>query len=300
MFRSRTVYLVSAALAMLGLTALYSVAGSARTLAQLDLFALAAQGAIALMAGIWFTLVLSQRPATPSTVFAAAGLAALVLGAWAACLAELFIVGAPWGSALPALPTLGGVGCLGWGLASWRREQLSSEPIQQRERLLRDHRSFDQLTQVGDADYLREQLRIEHRHGRRCCLLMLDIDGFHLINRDHGQREGDRLLQAVTHVLLLNLRSGDLLCRYAGDRFGILLPATELEPARAIGDQLRRAVATLRHHPLHGGQPIGVTMRSVERALDGDPRQLLKDANRSLERRMARQEADQLPTINVA
>ena len=76
----------------------------------------------------------------------------------------------------------------------WQREQGKvSEWRLQREQLFRDHRSFDQLTQVAGADYLRERLRIEYERGSHsCCLLMLDIDGFHQINRDHGRPGADR------------------------------------------------------------------------------------------------------------
>lgn len=164
---------------------------------------------------------------------------------------------------------------------------LAARALRKRERLFRDQRSFDQLTQVADADYLREQLRIAHASGgHNCCLLMLDIDSFHLVNRDFGRREGDRVLQAVTQLLLLNLRSTDLLCRYAGDRFAILLPNTQPEAAHALADQLRRAVASLRHHALRSAAPITPTMRYTFRNVDAEPRQLLKELNRALERRM--------------
>lgn len=173
-------------------------------------------------------------------------------------------------------------------LSIWRRRQfMSSEHPQQRGTVLRDHRSFDQLTQVGDADYLREQLRIEYqRGGHDSCLLMLDIDSFHLVNRDFGKREGDRVLQAVTQVLLLNLRASDLLCRYAGDRFAILLPNTQPDTAHALADHLRRAVASLRHHARHSGRTITPSVRYTFRNVDAEPRQLLKELNRALERRM--------------
>jgi diguanylate cyclase (GGDEF)-like protein len=155
-----------------------------------------------------------------------------------------------------------------------------------RKRPLQEPRSFDSLTQVADADCLREQLRLAFQYGAGASLLMLDIDDFHLVNRDFGQREGDRVLQAVTHLLLLNLRPTDLLCRYAGDRFAVLLPATGADTAQAMGHHLRRAVASLRHHARHNGQPIMPTMRYVCRAVDAEPRQLLKEMNRALERPM--------------
>lgn len=299
---SRHLVFASALVAMTGAAVLTLSAGSVRPVAQLDSLAILSHAAIAATAATCLAVLMSGRQPVRTAMLLGAGLGALMLGAWAAVLGEFVVVTGElaWAGTLSSAPTLAGILCLGWGLVEWRRvHTVAGDPVKQRERLLRDHRSFDGLTQVADADYLREQLRIEHRQGKRCTLLMLDIDGFHLINRAHGQREGDRLLQAVTHVLLLNLRDSDLLCRYAGDRFGVLLPATELDTARVLGEQLRRAVASLRHHPQCGGQPIGVTMRVVERSLDGDPRQVLKEANRALERRMPR-DTDQLASANAA
>ena len=150
-----------------------------------------------------------------------------------------------------------------------------------------DHCPVAHLAKLADADDLRERLRIEYESGaHNCCLLMLDIDSFHLVNRDFGKREGDRVLQAVTQVLLLNLRSTDLLCRYAGDRFAVLLPGTQAEAAHALADHLRRAVASLRHHAHRSGLPIMSTIRYTFRNVDAEPRQLLKELNRALERRL--------------
>lgn len=291
MFRTHRTLLTLAGLACLASFAMYATLGTPKPAAQWNRLDVASEASIALMAGAWFIVVLSSRPAGRATTLLACGLAGLMLGAWADCLDEFFIVakGLQWNHIIESGVTLAGMASLSGGLLYWRREQfMLSEHLQKRERLFRDHRSFDQLTQVADADYLREQLRIEYEHSLgKCSLLMLDIDSFHTINRDYGQREGDRVLQAVTHVLLLNLRSTDLLCRYAGDRFAVLVPGTEAEAARALAEQLRRAVANLRHHTLRSGQPIQVSMRYAARSVDADPRQLLKELNRALERRMS-------------
>jgi diguanylate cyclase (GGDEF)-like protein len=270
--------------------ALYASLGTPKPAATWSLVDIASEGSMALMALAWFLVILSSRPAGRVTTLLAGGLAGLMLGAWADCLDEFFLVakGQNWNHITESGMTLAGMACLTWGLLHWRREQfMVSEHLQKRERLFRDHRSFDALTQVADADYLREQLRIEYERGTRdCSLLMLDIDDFHLVNRDYGQREGDRLLQAVTHLLLLNLRSTDLLCRYAGDRFAVLLPGTDGETARLLAEHLRRAVAGLRHHAQRSGQPLAASVRFALRRVDADPRELLKDLNRALERRM--------------
>ena len=290
MFRSHRTPLTLAGLAAIGVATLYAALGAVKPISHWNAFDIASEGSVATMAAVWFVVVLTSRPAGRVTALLALGLVGLMLGAWADCLDEFFFIAKdrPWPHLVESGLTLSGMFSLTWGLLYWRREQfMVTEHLQKRERLFRDHRSFDTLTQVGDADYLREQLRLEYSRGAtNCALAMLDIDDFHLINRDHGQREGDRLLQAVTHVLLLNLRSTDLLCRYAGDRFALLLPGTDGEQARAIAEQLRRAVASLRHYPQRGGAALQVTMRHVTRPVDAEPRQLLKELNRALERRI--------------
>lgn len=291
MLRTHRIPLLLAGLAALAWFFLFACFGALRSPQQWKLLDIASEGSIALMAAAWFVVILSSRPAGRVTALLAGGLAGLMLGGWADLLDEFFVVakGQQWNHLLESGATLAGMVILSFGLLDWRREQLMvSEHLQKRERLFRDHRSFDALTQVADADYLRDQLRIEFERGTpRCNLLMLDIDSFHLVNRDYGQREGDRLLQAVTHTLLLNLRSSDLLCRYAGDRFAVLVPHTEADAARALAEHLRRAVASLRHHTQRSGQPIQVSIRYAARTVDADPRQLLQELNRALERRMS-------------
>lgn len=280
-----------AGLGALAWPCIYATQCASKEAAQWKLLDIASEGSIALMALAWFLVILGSRPAGRATTLLAGGLAALMLGAWADVLDEFFIVakGAHWHHLLESGSTLAGVALLSGGLLYWRREQFQvSEHLQKRERLFRDHRAFDTLTQLADADYLREQLEIERARGAvNSTVLMFDIDGFHLVNRDYGQREGDRLLQAVSHILLLNLRSTDLLCRYAGDRFAVLVPDTDADAARALADHLRRAVASLRHHTQRSGLPIQISMRCAVRNVDADPRQLLRELSRALERRMS-------------
>ncbi|MES2322666.1 MAG: diguanylate cyclase [Pseudomonadota bacterium] len=290
MLRSHRPLIFFTSMAVLATMAVYATGGSAKPLAQWRWIDVAGEASIAVMACSWFLLVLSSRPPGRVTTLLATGLAGLMLGAVADCLDEFFSVpkGQHWNHIIESGITLAGMLSLTWGLLYWRQEQLIvTEHLQKRERVFRDHRSFDQLTQVADADYLRAQLSIEHARAEgESCLLMLDIDNFHLVNRDFGQREGDRVLQAVTQVLLLNLRNTDLLCRYAGDRFAVLLPSTQADAAYALAEHLRRAVASLRHHAQRSGQPIAPTIRTTFRTVDADPRQLLKELNRALERRM--------------
>lgn len=266
--------------------ALYGGLGVLKPASEWKWMDICAEGGTAVMSALWALLILGSRPGGRVTTLLAGGLMAIMLGAWADCLDEFFVIpaGQFWDNWLEALMPLGMV-LLTVGLYYWRQEQFTlNEHMLKRERLFRDHRSFDRLTQLADAGYLRRQMELERdrQNGRSAALVMLDLDEFHRVNREHGPREGDRLLQAVGHLLLLNLRPHDLLCRYAADRYAVLLPDSSAAQAATIARQLQRAVATLAHHTREGLR-ISLSARVVSAALTDDPSSLLAELDAALE-----------------
>lgn len=278
-------YLIAAACGLAACLALYAGAGALKPLETWRWMDIVGEGGTAAMAGIWFLLTLSSRPGGLVTRLLAGGLAAIMLGSWADCLDEFFRIGKEqlWDNWLEALLPLG-MAVLTAGMYYWRQEQFSlNEHLQKRERLFRDHRAFDRITQLANADYLRAQVALEHarRPGQPCALVLLDIDGFHRINREFGQREGDRVLQAVGHMLLLNLRNEDLLCRYAGDRFAVLMPDTGQDQAAALAQHLCFMVGHLRHHAVQG--QVALSMRHACSMAGGAPDALLAGLSRAVD-----------------
>ena len=75
--------------------------------------------------------------------------------------------------------------------------------------------------------------------GQPLCCVMADIDHFKSFNDRHGHAVGDQVLQAVSRSLASALREVDLLCRYGGEEFCIILPDVDLERACTIADRLR-------------------------------------------------------------
>ncbi|MGW8392536.1 GGDEF domain-containing protein [Pseudoduganella sp. HUAS MS19] len=270
-------YLLAAALAVLLCLLLYAGAGETKPLRAWRWMDIVAEGGMAAVAGLWFVMTLSSRPGGLVTRLLAGGLAAIMLGSWADCLDELFRIdkGANWDNWLEALVPFGMV-VLTAGIYYWRQEQfMLNDHLAKRERLFRQHRAFDRVTQLADAAYLRHQIRLEQARApsSQCALVLLDIDDFHRINREHGPREGDRVLQAVGHMLLLNLRNEDLLCRYAGDRFALLLPGVGAAEARLLAQHLCDMVARMRHHGPQG--PLPLSLRFAGDAVQGDAQGLL-------------------------
>lgn len=274
-------------LLLLGLLLLFQTLGLAKPVASWQWMDVVGEGGTALMAGVWLLQILSSRPAGRVSSLLALGLAGLMLGSWVDCLDEFFQLGAAvrWDNWLESTLSPLGMLTLTAGLYFWREEQFSlSEQLLRRERLFREHRAFDRLTQLADAAYLCRQIALEQarRPSAPCGLILLDIDGFQILNRLHGAAEGDRVLQALAHLLLLNLRTDDLLCRYAGDRFAILLPETGADTARAMADQLQTAVASLAHYPRAGGPALALTARVVSAVADRAPEALLATLNAAL------------------
>lgn len=120
-------------------------------------------------------------------------------------------------------------------------------------------RRIDQLERYANQDSLTEvanrrcfdltldaEWRRAMRSGQPLALVMIDVDCFKQYNDLYGHREGDHCLRRVARAMSRALtRPGDFLARYGGEEFAAILPATDLEGARCIGERLRRAVAEL-------------------------------------------------------
>ncbi len=77
------------------------------------------------------------------------------------------------------------------------------------------------------------------REGHPICLLMIDLDHFKRYNDVHGHTAGDRVLRTVAESWQSRLRPGDLLCRWGGEEFAVLLPNCTVWGARVVAEALR-------------------------------------------------------------
>jgi two-component system, cell cycle response regulator len=134
-----------------------------------------------------------------------------------------------------------------------------------RRRLL-DAALRDPLTGVFNRRYFDERLTAECaaalRHGRALSLLMIDVDDFKLLNDRHGHQVGDAVLQSMANTVKEGLRREDVMFRYGGEEFAILLRETALEGARQLADRLIKKTARMRHHvsEKRGAPGIAITM----------------------------------------
>lgn len=121
----------------------------------------------------------------------------------------------------------------------------------------------DALTGVRNRRYFEQRLldecRAVQRHGRPLSCLFLDLDHFKDINDRHGHRSGDRVLQQLASRITQQLRDSDLLSRYGGEEFVVLLLDTDAETASEIAERIRAAVAE-REVEMADGTGIPVTL----------------------------------------
>ncbi|PXW96606.1 diguanylate cyclase (GGDEF)-like protein [Sphaerotilus hippei] len=89
----------------------------------------------------------------------------------------------------------------------------------------------------------RRQLMRARRHDQPLSLMLIDVDHFKQVNDRHGHQAGDRVLVEVARRCRDTLRAGDLIARFGGEEFIVLLPSTPQAAAAALAEHLRRAVA---------------------------------------------------------
>lgn len=238
-------------LLMSGVLWLFGQSGALKSMAQWQWIDVVGEGGMALMLGVWLTQLRASRPAGVVTNWLCLGLAAMVLGAWVDWMDEFWALPKTvvWDNWMESTLTPAGVALLTWGLHLWRQEQLVlNEQLRKRERVFREHRSLDGVTQLGDASYMAQQVELERRAGRSGALVMLGFDGFDAVLRDHGLAQAERMLQAAGQLLLLNLSPDALLCRYGAARFVVLLPGCDGDGARVVADDLRQALSSFVFH----------------------------------------------------
>jgi len=151
------------------------------------------------------------------------------------------------------------------------------EQAQAAQALLRQLAVQDSLTKVYNRRYF--QLRLEEeftrsqRYHRPLSVIMIDIDYFKEINDEAGHLSGDIALTEMANTLKKELRCVDILARYGGDEFGMILPETASSPAIKLAQRLRLSIAELpleldeRHWPITaslGVASLGPTIQTPE------------------------------------
>lgn len=170
--------------------------------------------------------------------------------------------------------------------------ELQDELIRAREQM-RYQATHDSLTGVANRPEVLERLASEiarsRRSGERCSVALADLDHFKEINDSQGHNTGDEVLRETARRIQTFVRAYDIVGRYGGEEFLLVLPGCGLTDAEALAERIRFQIASRPMATSVG--PVGVSMSfgvaewNTEEA--PDPRDLLHAADRALYRAKA-------------
>jgi diguanylate cyclase (GGDEF)-like protein len=147
----------------------------------------------------------------------------------------------------------------------------------------------DELTGMFNYRYLQQRLDDEieraRRYGRSLSLLMLDADDFKGFNDTHGHIAGDVALAELGEVMRSSVREIDVVCRYGGEEFSVILPETDSEGAFVVAEKIRENIATHLFADADGNRLVHVTVSIGLATFPGgapDKESLLRQADDAL------------------
>ncbi len=122
----------------------------------------------------------------------------------------------------------------------------NEEKLLQMNKELKDLSEKDFLTKIYNRRYFetisKESISLAKREGKDVSILLIDLDNFKKINDTYGHQVGDYVLCAVADLMMEHKRKSDVICRYGGEEFAILLPNTSLHGAKKYSENLRKTI----------------------------------------------------------
>ena len=122
-------------------------------------------------------------------------------------------------------------------------------PQKEAEMRLQDMALQDALTGLCNRhnfdETSKQQITLAHRYQQELSLILCDIDHFKKINDQFGHLEGDRILKELSDKIIETVRESDIVARWGGEEFAVLLPNTSLEDALTVAEKVRRQIAHL-------------------------------------------------------
>jgi diguanylate cyclase (GGDEF)-like protein len=141
----------------------------------------------------------------------------------------------------------------------------------------------DALTGLGNRHWMHETFERELARAQRgrtpLCLMMVDIDRFKRLNDRFGHIAGDQVLASVSDVLREHLRATDLIARFGGDEFAILLPGLELGQASQAAERLRENVEAVTPNL---AMPVTISVGITQAEASDDLNELVQRADKAM------------------
>ena len=157
-------------------------------------------------------------------------------------------------------------------LLELQARQVSTDPLTG----LANRRAFDRELARRTAEF--------RRFGRIFSLLLIDVDHFKRCNDRYGHPAGDVVLRELAAVFSQQVRDIDLVTRYGGEEFAIVLPSTPIAGAVAAAERIRRTVEAAVFPGLERGLQVTISLGAAELGAALEPKQLIDQADAALYR----------------
>ena len=126
----------------------------------------------------------------------------------------------------------------------------------------------DSLTGLYNRRYFfafaENEIERSKRYNKHLSIIMMDIDHFKKINDSFGHQVGDQVLKEIADICLAILRKVDVMCRYGGEEFVVLLPETEVADAAHAAERMCTAISSLRLKTEKGDVSVSVSIGVAE------------------------------------
>ena len=148
----------------------------------------------------------------------------------------------------------------------------------------------DALTDLHNRHWLEDMFRRKINRSKKneelTCLIMIDVDHFKRFNDDYGHLAGDHALVFVAEALRSHFRPTDLIARFGGDEFAVLLPATSFEDAMMSAERVRKGIsgASVKVKTLTDKEPVTVSLGVAQMRQDDTLESLMHSADGALYR----------------
>ncbi len=146
----------------------------------------------------------------------------------------------------------------------------------------------DALTDLHNRHWLedmfRRRLRRLQKDGDNACVIMVDVDHFKRFNDNYGHLAGDHALCHVADSLRTYFRPDDLIARFGGDEFAVLLPDTVIGEALSTAERVREEIESGTHKELAGEPPITVSIGAAQMVAGDSLESVLHNADAALYR----------------
>lgn len=151
---------------------------------------------------------------------------------------------------------------------------------------------YDKLTGLYNRVYLQEELdRIDNQRNLPLAITMIDINGLRIINDAFGSKSGDEVLKKIADSLKKSCRRGEIISRWSGDEFIIVLPKTTEQIAQKIGERIVGNCSRILYKNVALSISIGINVKNEE---SEDLHEILVEA----ESRMYRHKLFEMRSIN--